>query len=282
LEVDLMRRDPHNLRLAVVAGLAAACLAAAGPVAASTTMAEPGPFDAQYFPLQPGTEFVYDGVVIDSEGTHNHRVIFSVTDLVKVVDGLVTRVVWDRDINDGQLSEAELALFAQDSSSNVWTVGEYPEEFEDGKFAGAPSTWISGVQGAQAGILVPGQPAVGTDPFVQGRAPAIDFFDVGQVVQTQLSLCGPTGCYSDVVVIDEWSPLAPEDGHQQKYYAPGVGLVRITANSGESQEVLELTSVRQLDNGGLGRARAGALRLDRRAYVVAADVYQDTPHAYLP
>jgi hypothetical protein len=103
--------------------------------------------DAPYFPLEPGTQFVYDGTVTDAEGAHRHRVIFTVTDLVKKIDGVNTRVIWDQDINDGELTEAELAFFAQDRRDNVWTMGEYPEEYEGGAFVGAPSTWISGVAG---------------------------------------------------------------------------------------------------------------------------------------
>jgi hypothetical protein len=153
-----------------------------------------------------------------------------VTDLVKVVGGVPTRVVLDLDLDDGELAEAELAFFAQDASDDVWTLGEYPEEYEAGEFAGAPSTWISGVAGASAGVLVPGRPEPGTPPFVQGRAPAIDFYDVGQVIDTDTRLCVPVGCFGGVTVIDEWSPTAPDSGHQQKYYAPRVGLARQLRN----------------------------------------------------
>lgn len=289
-----MRRD-HLLRSVVVSALLVFSLGAAGVDAAhaqstrsgraGTTVAEgrfehPTQIDARYFPLRPGTQFVYDGTVIDGDGTHAHRVIFTVTDVVKVVDGVKSRVIWDQDINDGVLTEAELAFFAQDEKDNVWTLGEYPEEYEAGKFTGAPSTWISGVDGAEGGVLVPGHPRAGTPQFVQGRAPSIDFFDVGQVIRTDDRICVPAGCSSHVVVIDEFSPTAPESGHQQKYYAPLVGLVNIAANSGTSRETLSLTAVRHLDGGALASAAAQTLRLDRRAYRFAADVYGGTPRAY--
>jgi hypothetical protein len=227
--------------------------------------------DAKYFPLKPGMRFSYQGTVTDAEGTHLHEVVFVVTDLIKNVNGTRARVILDRDYNDGELSEAELAFFAQDDADNVWTMGEYPEEYENGKFQGAPSTWINGVRGAHAGILVPGHPMLGTPPFVQGRAPAIGFYDVGQVVGKDLSTCVPTGCYSDVVKIKEWAPNAPEDGNQLKYYAPHVGLVRIAAQGGDSQEVMVLKSLRRLSSEELRAIRADALRLDHRAYQVSKD-----------
>lgn len=235
--------------------------------------------DADYFPLRPGTRFVYDGVVNDVDGAHAHRVIFTVTDLIKTIGGVNTRVIWDQDISDGELAEAELAFFAQDTAENVWTLGEYPEEYENGVFVGAPSTWISGVARARGGILVPGEPKTGTPAFDQGVAPAIDFYDVGKVIKTGQRVCVPAGCFSNVVVIDEWSPLAPEDGHQQKYYAPNVGLVRIDANSGDSQEVLTLTKIERLGYSGMKTARTAALRLDTRAYKYAW-VYRGTEPAH--
>ena len=63
-----------------------------------------------------------------------------------------TVVAWDRDFLNGQLQEQELAFFAQDSQGNVWNFGEYPEEYENGTFTGAPSTWIRGAGGAYGGI----------------------------------------------------------------------------------------------------------------------------------
>jgi hypothetical protein len=243
---------------------------------------DPTDIDSRYFPLEPGTRFVYRGTVTDEEGRERHRIVFTVTDLVKDVSGVPTRVVWDRDISPSQLDEAELAFFAQDEADNVWTLGEYPEEFEDGEFVGAPSTWLNGVQRAHAGILVPGKPAAGTPAFVQGDAPAIDFLDKGRVIRTDRRVCVASGCYSDVLVVDEWSPLAPEDGHQRKLYAPGVGLVKITARGGDSREVVELVKKAQLGPVALYISRAESLRLDARAYRFASKVYRHTPHAYLP
>lgn len=67
----------------------------------------------------------------------------------------------------GELVEAELAFHAQDDAGGVWNLGEYPEEYEDGEFLGAPSTWIFGIGSVEGGILVLGSPRVG-DRFLQG------------------------------------------------------------------------------------------------------------------
>ncbi len=255
---------------------AAAGTHATAPARATATGPEEG---SRWFPLEPGTEFVYDGTVVDSDGRHHHRVVFTVTDLVKQVDGVRTRVTWDRDIQDGQLQEAELALFAQDLNGDVRTMAEYPEEYQDGEFAGAPSTWVSGLAKAAGGVLVPGHPRVGSPAFVQGRAPRIDFYDVGQVIRRGAHLCVPVGCFDHVTVVEEWSPLAPEDGKQVKYYAPGVGLVQIGAIGGDAQETLTLTRIVRLGQAARAYTDEQALRLDRRGHRVSA-VWSRTPWAH--
>jgi hypothetical protein len=130
----------------------------------------------QWLPLIPGTQLTYEGEADRGAGLLPHQVIFIVTDMTKVINGVRTLVLWDSDINEGVLSEEELAFFAQDNEGNVWNCGEYPEEFEDGEFEGAHSTWLTGVDGAQAGIHILGNPQLG-DRHNQGFAPDIDFLD---------------------------------------------------------------------------------------------------------
>ncbi len=274
----------HRVGRAAIGALATLLFLAPGATGAAAAEGKSGRFhdptdtDARYFPLKPGQQFVYEGTVTDAEGSTKHTVIFTVTDLVKKINGVRSRVIWDQDLSDGELAEEELAFMAQDDADNVWTMGEYPEEFENGEFVGAPSTWISGVRRAKAGVLVPGHPKTGTPSFVQGRAPAVEFYDVAKVKEKGRRVCVPVGCYSRVVVIEEWNPTAPGDGKQLKYYAPRVGLIRIDAVGGDAQEVLVATKIRHLGPTGLRKARAEALRLEKRAYKISRD-YAKTPPA---
>jgi hypothetical protein len=239
--------------------------------------------DNQWLPLVPGTQFVFDGTANRGKGTGAHRVIFTVTDVTKSIDGVRTAVIWDRDIQDGELVEEELAFVAQDEGGNVWNLGEYPEEHENGKFAGAPNTWLSGRQRAAAGVAMRAEPKVGTSSYLQGYAPEIQFEDKAQVSKEHQHTCVPAGCYDDVLVVDEWNPLEqPDDGHQFKFHAPGVGVVRIEARGGVEQETLVLTKLRHLSRKELAEARHRALELDRRAYDVAKDVYRGTSPAQAP
>jgi hypothetical protein len=236
--------------------------------------------DNRWIPLVPGTQWVLEGKVTGPDGDAPHRVVLTVTDLTKVVNGVRTIVAWDRDFSNGELAEEELFFHAQDSDGNVWNLGEYPEEYEDGKFAGAPSTWISGVHGAEAGIMMRAEPREGTSAYLQGFAPEIEFEDKAKVLKENERTCAAVDCYTDVLLVDEWNPLEqPQDGHQLKYHAPGVGVVRIKAVGGEEQENMVLVSVRQLGPKAMAEARDRALELDRRAYHQAGDVYGHTPRA---
>jgi hypothetical protein len=236
--------------------------------------------DNQWLPLTPGTQFTLQGTADRGGGPTDHEVVLTVTDLTKRVDGVRTLVLWDRDFNGRELAEEELALHAQDDEGNVWNLGEYPEETEDGRFVGAPSTWLSSRAGASGGIVMSADPRPGTPTYVEGVAPRIDFFDVAQVLARHRSTCVPAGCYGDLLVVDEWAPLdQPEDGHQLKFFAPGVGNVRIEARGGVERETLVLTKVRRLGPAEMAAARSRALELDRRAYRFAADVWGGTARA---
>jgi hypothetical protein len=226
----------------------------------------------KYSPLVPGTQYTLEGTTI--EGTHT--VVLVVTDLTKVIDGVRTRVLWDRDFQDGALTESELAFQAQDDQANVWVLGEYPEEYDDkGKFVGAPSTWISGIDQAEAGVLVPGRPRVGSDPFLEGKSPSIDFYDCGQVSSISEKVSVPTGNYKNVLLVNEWAPLEQDGGIQLKYYAPGVGNVQIGALNDPEAEILTLQSIVQLSPAAMLDVRQEALKMDKRGHRIS-DVYSQT------
>jgi hypothetical protein len=104
-------------------------------------------------PLRPGTRLEYTGSSVEDGERLSHSVDISVTDLVKEIDGLPNIVVWECDYTEGELVETELALFAQDKDGNIWHMGEYPEEHEEGEFEKAPA-WIHGLKGATAGVTI--------------------------------------------------------------------------------------------------------------------------------
>ena len=229
-------------------------------------------------PLAPGTRLVLEGRADRGGGPLPHQVVFTVTDLVKVIDGIPNVVVFDTDIQDEAIAEAELAFFAQDREGNVWNLGEYPEEYEDGKFVGAPSTWFSGIGDAQGGIHMRANPQRGTGWYLQGWVPSIEFLDCAQVSKTDETACVPIKCFDGVLVTEETSPLDPDSGIQLKYHAPGIGIIQVGAVGGDEGETLQLVERRKLTAKELATARASALALEKHAYLTNP-IYQQTKPA---
>jgi hypothetical protein len=185
------------------------------------------------------------------------------------------------DYSDGQVVEQEIAFYAQDNDGNVWYLGEHPEEYEDGEFVDAPS-WIAGLEDARAGIKMRAKPQMGTPSYFQGWAPAVEWTDYGQVDQMGQETCVAVDCYQDVLVIAE-SSLEETDAFQLKYYARGVGEVRVGWRGADAtQEELELVELVQLSPEALAEVRAEALALEKHAYEVSQDVYGQTPPAEGP
>jgi hypothetical protein len=236
--------------------------------------------DNQFLPLVPGMQFFLDGFVTGDDGTrHPHRIDTTITQLTKMIDGVNTIVVFDRDIEDGKLTESEIFFMAQDDRGRVWTFGEYPEEYDNGQLAGAPSAWLAGVAGGKPGLAMVERPRVGGGTYLQGLGPEVGFKDCASVFKTGQRVCVPVSCYNDVVEIDEFAPLKPRDGHQRKFYAPGVGNVKVAAAGGVDPEALELTRAAKLCPTDLERVKGQALSQDGRGYEVAKELYAGTPPA---
>jgi hypothetical protein len=235
----------------------------------------------RWYPLQPGMRLDYRGSSLDEGERLDHEVTVIVTDLVKEIDGVPNVLVWERDYTEGELVETELSFFAQDVQGNVWHMGEYPEEWEDGQFDKAPA-WLHGVKGATAGITIPARPETGTPDFAEGFAPPpVAWQDRGKVHATGERVCVPADCYTDVVVIAEFERNVP-GAFQDKFYAPDVGVVRVgwRGRNDEDKEVLELERASTLTPAELDSAREQALRLEERAYQITEDVWSGTPPAH--
>jgi hypothetical protein len=232
--------------------------------------------DNEWMPMQPGTKWVYEGTANDDQGTHVFRRIeFTVTDLTKEIDGVHTVVGWIEDLTDGQLTEKEIAFYAQDTSGNVWYFGEHPEEYLNGKFVEAP-TWIAGVQDAKPGILMMAKPQLGMPNVYQGWGPEVGWSDYGRVEQMGQETCVPVDCYKNVLVNAE-ANLTEVGAFQLKYYAPGVGEIRVGwRGTDETREKLQLVEYQQLSAEELAEINARALELEKHAYEVSPDVFGKT------
>jgi hypothetical protein len=285
----IISRSNTAAAVAVLSTLVAALLVAARPAAAATpqcpeftpyaqtVFSHPTQIDNPMLPLTPGIRTILDGTVNNDQGQPEaHRVSFTVTDVTKVIQGVRTVVVWDVDLNQsvpgGLAQESELSFWAQDDAGNVWNMGEYPEEFPGGVFAGAPSTWLAGFDEAQPGVHMFPDPKVTTKWSLQGFAPRIDFEDCQRVNKLNQTICiplnQPNNCttYDNVLVTEEKDAFDPASGIQTKAYAPGLGIIKIGAIGDPLGETLELVDRQQLGADELAQVRAAVLELDRRAF----------------
>ena len=269
------------------------------------SFSRPHLIDNPWLPLKPGYQLVLQGQANRGGGPLPHLVIFTVTDLVKRIAGIPCVVVFDQDINEGVLSEAELAFFAQDDNGNLWNTGEYPEEYENGVLIGAENTWIHGIEWAEAGVNVRADRdyQLGTPGWEQARAPENDFWDCAETFEKSRSggpgredrpkehgrdgyghrpvdKCVPAGCYQDWITVKEWAPLDGCDVLQTKTHAYGVGIVEVGAINDPEGETLVLIQANQLAPAQMAEFRARALELDARGYLIN-EIYAQTVPAEL-
>jgi len=217
-----------------------------------------------------GKQFIWRGRSIEDDELRSHRVVFTVTDMTKVIDGVRTRVGWDRDYSGGQLVESELIFLAQDKNGNVWHLGEYTEAWDGKEFDGA-TTWLVGSpKGAKAGVHMRAEDHLGSRAYSQGFAPAPYYWnDWSRVYGTHRRTCVPAGCYRNLMVIAEYDPHHP--GQQLKYYAPAVGNVRVGwLGNDPDKESLFLERVVHLGPRTMAGARRAVRAHELRAYVYAA------------
>jgi len=229
--------------LAVLAVTALAC-GGGGKKASPTTVPyaptiDPAAFADQitnpYFPLTPGTTYVYEG---SAGGVAEHNEV-TVTNETKTILGVRCVVVHDVVTQDGEVVEDTLDWYAQDSEGNVWYFGEDTKEYENGVVTSTAGSWEAGVDGAQPGIVMKASPQVGDEyrqEYYAGEAE-----DMAKVLDVSGTRTVPAGSYADVVETEDFSPLEP-DIVERKYYAPGIGFVYSTRVQG-GQEETELVSV---------------------------------------
>lgn len=188
--------------------------------------------DNPYLPLTPGSTWTYEEVDEDGQVEDIEVVVLDET---RDISGIAATVVRDTASVDGAVVEDTHDWFAQDRVGNVWYLGEATEAFdEEGVSEGTGGSWEHGVDGAYGGIVMPADPRPG-DAYRQEYYPG-EAEDLGQVLELGQTASVPFGDFEDVIVTRDWNPLEP-DVIEEKYYAPGVGVVLETTVRGEGGRV---------------------------------------------
>jgi hypothetical protein len=136
---------------------------------------------------------------------------------------VTTRVVEEREESAGQPLELSRNYFALDpSTGDLYYFGEDVDMYKNGRLSGHDGSWMVGVKGARFGLALPGHPKTG-QRYYQEVAPGLAM-DRAEIVGVDDRVETPAGTFEHCVHVKESTPLESDSG--EKWYAPGVGLVR--------------------------------------------------------
>jgi hypothetical protein len=194
-----------------------------------------GVIDNPYFPLPVGRVLVFRG--IKDGRTQVDRV--TVTDRTKVIEGVTATVITDIAKHKGELLEKTTDRYAQDDQGNVWYLGEDTTAYLPNGTVDTSGSWEAGIGEAEPGIIMEADPQV-PDAYRQ-ECQTGEAMDTAWVISAGGSLKVPYQRVHDVLRTLEFTQLEP-DGVDQKYYAPGIGIVFEQTMVG-GDEFAELVSV---------------------------------------
>ncbi|HSB09383.1 MAG TPA: hypothetical protein VLM38_07700 [Blastocatellia bacterium] len=158
-----------------------------------------------YFILEPGYVLVLEG--------GDTRLIITVKDDIRKVDGVECRVVEERETKGGKVIEVSNNYFALSRRTNgVYYFGE-----------DAGGAWLSGEKGARFGLMMPGLALIGARHY-QEIAPGVAM-DRAEILSVSETVKTPIGEFKNCLKVEETTPLEPKE-REHKFYAPGIGLVQ--------------------------------------------------------
>ena len=169
-----------------------------------------------YFRLEPGFTLVLaDG---------NERLVITVLDETKIVDGVETRIVEERESKNGKLVEVSRNFFAFNTADRgVYYFGEEVDIYKNEKIVDHEGAWESGKNGARFGLMIPGQAVLGAR-YYQEVAPGVAM-DRAEITGLHETLKTPAGTFKDCLKVVESTPLEPF-ARESKFYAPGIGIIK--------------------------------------------------------
>jgi hypothetical protein len=186
--------------------------------------------DNPYFPLTPGTTFVY-------ESPEEHDEVF-VTHKTRVIDGVTCTEVLDTVSVGDKVTERTLDWYAQDKDGNVWYFGENSEVLMDGLVVDLGGSFAAGVDGAQPGIIMQAHPALGD--FYRQEFLLDEAEDLAEVIKLSETVKVPFGRFTNCLRTRETESLDPA-ALENKLYAPGVGnILTVDRVTGERLPLLNV------------------------------------------
>jgi len=278
---------------------AGAATAAVLALAACTAVATPGPIESPtadcgttvefdpanfidpnedtnpYHPLRPGLQWVRGGTTLVGQREVPHEIITTITDVIRVIDGVPTVAMLDESTDSSEVSQVGMDYLALDRDGNVWILGGYTEEYEGGDYTNTEVAWLGSADGQMVGILTPADVTMNTKQWCIGAAPD-EAASVGNPVEVGVRDCVAFGCFDNVRVVQEGQVGAPDN--ENKSYAPGVGVIKnVPLDASLHKDRFELLNFLTLTPEGLAEASNTVLDLEAHARTTTPDIFDSAP-----
>jgi hypothetical protein len=150
----------------------------------------------------------------------------------RIANGVEARVVRDVASDpDGEPIEVTDDWYAQDAAGNIWYLGEDTAEYENGKPVNSKGSFEAGVDGAEAGVIMPADPQPGMEyrqEYYKGEAE-----DSGAIITVGEEMVEvPFGFFDDVVMTRDLVGTEPMV-QELKFYARDIGPVLSVHTDGD-------------------------------------------------
>ena len=169
----------------------------------------------RFFILEPGYQLVLE--------SSEEKVVIIVLNETKAISNIETRIVEEREEENGKLKEVSRNFFAIcKEHGDVFYFGEEVDDYKDGKIIRHSGAWRADEKDSKAGIIMPGTILLGARHY-QEIAP--NAMDRAEIISDNVTKKTPAGTFKNCIKVEETSGLDPKD-KCYKTYAPGVGLIQ--------------------------------------------------------
>ena len=169
----------------------------------------------RFFILEPGHQLVLE--------SRTEKVVITVLDETKNIGDVITRVVEEREEENGELKEVSRNFFAIcREHSDVFYFGEEVDDYIDGEIVGHSGSWRADEKDSRAGIIMPGTLLLGARHYQEVSPNAMDR---AEILSDDVTMKTPAGTFRNCLRVEETSGINPDD-LCYKTYAPGVGLIQ--------------------------------------------------------
>ncbi len=229
-----------------------------------------------YFPLQPGMQWVRAGTTEVGSRVVPHQAISTMTDVVRIIDGIPAVAMLDQFTDSGEVSQVGMDYFALDKGGNVWMMGSYSEDYEGGEYTNVDEAWLGTGSGGETGIQMPASVTMETPRWFIHSPDEEENPTLGEPVSIGETTTVSFGEFRDVIAIREGQEGAIDN--EVKYYAPAVGVIlNLPQDASLHQDTFELVNLVQLTAEGLAEASQMVLELEAHAREVVPEVFGSSP-----